>query len=387
MKKTVLFLFPFGKNLGVGHLVRQAVIGKALREAGYETVLWSDGQLTDIPSSFKAELELGFDRIMPPSAIIDDSKLPSAAAVKDLDKMDSLAAVIIDDYRKVGDPRRLEMLKALRALTKARSATVNMVDGVVGLEFDEVDRIINIELGLDEKLYKPQWKSKMIHDIKNTLLRPAFFKSEPIPDKIPENPFAVMIGGADPMNCALPILQGMVGQGYNPILVSPKSAKPEDAARIGSLEKALSVFPQSLWLHSLSAGQMRTLWDTVKFAIVGGPGASFFGELFYTRCPFIGVFSNRSLEENVKAIERMGIPALRAQNHDALMQAVWAQGQPVSAQFVKGDLVRAVRLLESLGTIKNRLPNTPPFNEVDEHGAERALAALGLGAGILEGCR
>ena len=186
-----------------------------------------------------------------------------------------------------------------------------------------------------------------------------------------------MIGGTDPMNCAGPILEGMQGLGYNPVLVAGKSDKPEDAARMESLKKALGAYPQSAWLTSLTAGQMRTLWESVKFSIIG-PGTSPVWEHFASRCPFIGAITNLSLTANAAILEKMNLPTLHAQNHDELMAAVWGKGAPVSARFARADVQKAVNWLENLGYIKNRLPDAAPFNQVDAHGAERIVKALGL---------
>ena len=378
MKKTVLFLLPFGKNMGVGHLVRQSVIGRELRKHNVETVLWSNGDFDEIPTSLVAEMKEGFDRVIAPTDVIDDEgKFPSAAAVEGLKNIENLSAVIIDDYRRTGTPARAEMLKALSEFTHSRGAKVIMVDGVRGLEFDNADVIWNMELGLDESLYSPEWKAKMIRGVEFALLRPNTLTPEPIAEKLPENAFFVMIGGTDPRNAAQKILEGMIGTNYNPILVTMKSTKPEDSAKMEKLKEILAKFSQSAWLSNLQGGQMCALWKHVKFAIVG-PGTSPCAEAFYNRCPIIGAWTNPSLEANVKALEKIGMPTLHARNHDAYMKSWEIKDSTLEADFAPDDVKAAVKRIEILGYIKNRLPDAPPFNLVDGNGAKRVVEALGL---------
>ena len=386
IKRSVLFLLPFGKGMGVGHLTRQSVLGRALRAKGYETILWSNGRISDIPAIFKDDMEEGFTRILEPSAIMENAlRFPSAPAAADLAEIENLVAVIMDDYRGLNDKdtaiwaARRKSLTAIVAQTHKQGAIFAMVDGVPNLEFDLPDFIINLELGYDEKLYKPGWLKRMLWsgEHKYALMRPAFFNPEPIAEQIPDNAFAVMIGGTDPKNAAQSILEGMIGTPYNPVLVAGKSSKTEDQAKQQKWQETLAEFPQSAWVGGLNSGQMHTLWNKVKLTFLG-PGATPSRELLFARCPFVGVFSNPSLEEQVKALEKMGIPTLRAQNHAEFMASWGDEKSPVTAKFGKDDIQKAVRRLEELGYIKNRLPDAPPFNQVDEHGAERLVKALGL---------
>lgn len=378
MKKIVLFLLPFGKGMGVGHLVRQSVLARALRTKGYETALWSTGDYAEIPASLVEEMQEGFSQILKPTHMIDeDSRFPAAAAVAELEKIESLSAIVMDDYRRTGHPERKKTLEALQALCKKRGAKFVMVDGVRGLEFDHADVIWNMELGMDESLYPPAWKAKMIRGLEFALLRPLTMRSEAIAEELPDNSFFVMIGGTDPRNSAQSILEGMHGMGYNPILVAMKSDKPEDAERMDKLRNTLREFPQWAWLSNLNGSQMNALHRHVKFAIVG-PGSSPCAEAFYTRCPIIGAWTNPSLEANVKALEAMGMPTLRATNHDAFMKSWEDKASTLEGKFACPDIQAAVKKLESLGFVLNRLPERAPFNQVDGKGAARMVEALGL---------
>lgn len=378
MKKTVLFLLPFGKGMGVGHLVRQSVLGRQLRQRGYETALWSTGEFAEIPASLVVEMQEGFSQILKPSSLIDDnSRFPSALAVADLHQIEHLAAVIMDDYRITGHPERKKTLEAIQALCQKRGAKFVMVDGVRGLEFDHADVIWNMELGWEPVLYSSAWQKKMIRGMAYALLRPATLQGAPIAEPLPDNAFFVMIGGTDPRNSARSILEGMVGTGYNAILVAMKSDKPEDAPRMQSLRQALAKFPQSAWLSNLTGGQMHTLHRHVRFAIVG-PGTSPCAEAFYTRCPIIGAWTNPSLEANVKALDVLGLPTLRATNHQAFMQSWEDKASTLEGTFAAADVKAAVQKLENAGYVRNRLPEVAPFNEVDANGAARMVDALHL---------
>lgn len=378
MKKTVLFLFPFGKGMGVGHLVRQSVLARELRSKGYETTMWTTGEFSEIPASLVSEMQESFSQVLKPAVVIDEnSRFPAAVAVAELEKIENLAAVIMDDYRMTGNPERKKTLEAIQALCKKRGAKFVMVDGVRGLEFDHADVIWNMELGLDESLYPPAWKAKMIRGLEFALLRPLTMRSEPIADKLPENSFFIMIGGTDPRNSSQSILEGMRGLGYNPILVAMKSDKPEDAARMEKLKKTLAEFPQSAWLSNLNGSQMNALHRHAKFAIVG-PGTGPCAEAFYTRCPIIGAWTNPSLEANVKALEGIGMPILRATNHDAFMKSWEDKASTLEGTFDAADVKAAVKKLEGLGFVQNRLPERSPFNQVDGKGAARMVVALGL---------
>lgn len=378
MKKTVLFLLPFGKGMGVGHLVRQSVLARELRSKEYETALWSTGEFSEIPASLIAEMQEGFSQILKPTALIDEnSRFPAASAVADVEKIESLAAVVMDDYRITGHPERKKTLEAVQELCKKRGAKFVMVDGVRGLEFDHADVIWNMELGWEPALYSDAWKKKMIRGLEYALLRPATLKGEPISEKLPDNAFFVMIGGTDPRNSARSILEGMAGTGYNAILVAMKSDKPEDATRMQSLRDVLGKFPQSAWLSNLNAGQMHTLHRHVKFAIVG-PGTSPCAEAFYTRCPLIGAWTNPSLEANVKALESLSMPTLHATNHEAFMKSWEDKASTLEGAFAADDVKAAVKKLEALGYVQNRLPEVAPFNQVDGQGAARMVEALHL---------
>lgn len=378
MKKTVLFLLPFGKGMGVGHLVRQSVLGRQLRDKGYETALWSTGEFSEIPTSLVTEIQESFSRILKPSALIDgNSRFPTASAVFDLHQIENLTAVIMDDYRITGSPERKKTLEAIQALCQQRGAKFVMVDGVRGLELDHADVIWNMELGWEPALYSSAWQKKMIRGMAYALLRPATLQGTPIAEPLPDNAFFVMIGGTDPRNSARSILEGMVGTGYNAILVAMKSDKPEDAVRMQSLRDALGKFPQSAWLSNLSAGQIHTLHKHVKFAIVG-PGSSPCAEAFYTRCPIIGAWTNPSLEANVKALNALGLPTLRATNHDALMKSWEDKASTLEGTFAAADVKAAVQKLEQLGYLQSRLPEAEPFNQVDGNGAARMADALHL---------
>ena len=378
MNKTVLCLFPFGKGMGVGHAVRQGVLARELRANNCETILWSSGAFDEIPANLVAEMKESFSAVIRPTAVIDEaSQFPSARALDALKNIEGLRAVIVDDYRKTGDPKRRETLRALKSFAHERGAKVVIVDGVRGLEFDEADVIWNMELGQDETLYSPAWKKKMIRGVEYALLRPSTLTPEPITERLPENAFFVMIGGTDPRNAAESILDGMIGTGYNPIILAMKSTKPEDAAKMEGLRAVLGKFPQSAWLANLSAGQICTLWRHAKFAIVG-PGSSPCAEAFYNRCPLIGAFTNPSLEENVKALERIGMPTLRAKNHKEFMASWEDKNSTLEAKFSPDDVRAAVNKLEALGYIATRLPDVPPFNQVDGKSAARIVEALGL---------
>lgn len=380
-QKIVLFLLPFGKGMGVGHAVRQGVLAGELRTRGYETILWTTGAFDEIPPALVGEMKECFSQIIRPSSVVDDSsKFPDVAAVealKNIKEINDLKAVVVDDYRLTGKPWRLATLQALRSFAHGKGARVIMVDGVRGLEFDQADVIWNMELGRDESLYKPEWKKKMIYGLQYALLREAFLQPQAVDDKIPENAFLLMIGGTDPRNSTQSILEGMVSTGYNPILVLNKSDKPEDTARMQRLKDILGKFPQSLWLANQQAPQMSYLYQSVKFAIVG-PGSSPCAEAFYHRCPLIGAWTNPSLEANVTTLEKMGLPTLRATNHDAFMASWEDKNSTLEGTFASADVEAAVDKLEALGYVTNRLPNISPFNQVNARGAVRIADAFNL---------
>ena len=367
--------------MGAGHAVRQSVLARELRKRNYETILWTSGAFEEIFPNLVAEMKECFTQIVKPAAVIDqESKFPDVAAVEELGKtnaVEGLSAVIVDDYRRTGKPERRATLQALKKWAKAQGAKVIMVDGVRGLEFDEADVIWNMELGRDESLYTPEWKKKMIYGLPYALLRPAFLQPQLPAEKIPASPFLLMIGGTDPRNSSRSILEGMVGTGYNPILIAGKSDKPEDAARMQGLKEVLGKFPENLWLSNVQAPQMSALYQHAKFAIVG-PGTSPCAEAFYHRCPIIGAWTNPSLEANVQALAAMGMPALRATNHAVFMQSWEDSKSTLEGVFREEDVKGAVKKLEALGYVKERLPEQAPFNEVDDQGAARVAAALGL---------
>lgn len=370
----------------MGHLAREAILGRAARAAGYETILWSDGDPATINPIFKTKMEAGFSRVLLPSSIQENiMRFPAAGAAADLLKIRGLEAVIMDDYRGLNDKNpvvkkdRRVALSAIVGQAHAQGARFFLVDGVPNLEFDLADVIVNLELGVIEGNYKLEWLKKMLWSNKNeyTLIDPEFFTPQPIHEKLPENAFVVMIGATDPKNATQSLLEGMVDSGYNPILLAPKSSKPEEATRMQQLQGILNKFPQHAWLWGISPAQMHTLWRYARFALVA-PAASTSRDLFYAGCPFVGIFTNPSLEAQILVLAGMGLPTLRAENHVEYMDSSWNDHVQVNVRFDSAKVSAAVKRLESLGYIKNRLPDVSPFNCVDEHGAERLVKAMGL---------
>jgi hypothetical protein len=379
MKRSVLFLLPFEKLTGMGHLTREAEIAATLKAQGYRTVLWSDSDVAGLSPNFKKDFENNFDEKLTPACLIgnvgDKERFPAAESVKDLEKIEDLAAVIVDDFRRVRDPQRIETLKALADLAHRRGAKATIVGSSKNLEFELFDHVVNFQMLIDESLYSKETMAKIIGGLGYVPIRVR--APLPLPEALPQNAFGVMLGATGPLNVTQPVLEGMIGGGYNPVLIAKKSNKPEDLEKQEKWQETLAKFPQSAWLSGLSGGQMQTLRQGVKFMFIG-PGSVTCAEQFYTRCPFVGVYSNPTLGNSIAALDKMGLPTLRAQNHDELMAAWEKNDNAVTAKFGKDDIQKAVKRLEALGYIQNRLPDAPPFNQVDEHGAERLVKELGL---------
>lgn len=374
LSKSVLFLLPFGKQMGVGHLLRQVVLAKAFRQKGYTTIMWSAGNFDEIPAVFAPEACDAFDQILRPSSFIDpQSRFPSVAAVKELEQIHNLAGVIIDDYRVVGDPLRRQTLEGVRELSTVKGARIAMFDGLPNLEFDLADIVVNLELAIDRSAYDPQTLQKMISGMEYALLREGFHSPEAIDCKLPENPFLVMIGGTDPQNCSLALLKGLKGCGYNPVLVA--NAKMYSADEVARLNRALGDYPQSAWLYSFTPGQMRTLLDNCCFSFVGcGTGPIW--EHFVSGCPMVGVLSNPTLAENASALPRLGLPAVRAVNHDELMRSWGNPEAGITVEFDSQELLDAIAQLDRLGYLAGRLPDASPFDRVSLEGAYNMVAKL-----------
>jgi len=373
LSKSVLFLLPFGKQMGVGHLVRQAVLAKAFRQKGYKTILWSSGKFDEIPSVFEQEAREAFDEILEPLAVIgQQSRFPAAKAVSDLYGLENLSGIVIDDYRAVGQPKRRATLAALAELAQLKSIKIAMVDGVAGLELDYADVIINLELSVDPEDYSAENFPKIIHGLDIALLREAFCSPESLPVELPNSPFMVMVGGTDPQLCSLALLRGMLDTGYNPVLVANKKGKSDE--QIAELEHALGAYEQSAWLEGFTAGQMRTLLDNCHFSLTACATSPIW-EHFMAGCPMIGVVSNPTLLANAKTFEKMQMPVVRATNHDELM-ASWGNSTLTQGQFDQNELKGALARLKELGYLQDRLPDIPPFSEVSPEGGYNLVARL-----------
>jgi spore coat polysaccharide biosynthesis predicted glycosyltransferase SpsG len=375
MKKSILFLLPFGRQMGVGHLVRQAVWAQELSARGYRTLLWGDGAFEEISPTFRQRAQAAFSAIIPLTHQLP-TRFPAPEAVEVLSTISDLAAVIVDDYRSLADPLRRQTMQALHEQLRTRGVPLILIDGMPELEFDLADHIVNLELAQNESSYRPDWLAKMHRGLHFALSHEVGIPAEEIPGQLPSRPFMLMIGGTDPKHCALGLLQGLLSSGFSPVLVSPRSPRPEDAAAMAELSSALAAYPQHLWLENLSPGQMATVRRAVHFSVIG-PGTSPIWSHFADRTPFIGVFSNPSLAANSGALPALGIPVIRAQNHEELM-ASWGSNTPCRAQFAPADISAALSQLRSSGFLDHRLPERPPFTLVGSGGAARLSAALGL---------
>jgi|GEM_PF-3593700 hypothetical protein len=356
--KTVVFAVSYGRGMGTGSLMRECTLASAAKRMGYRTVLVAQRAAEEsLPGKLSERVRGSFDEWIAPVGLF--------ATTGELSGLSEVAAVIMDDYRQAG--KRPEAIASLKAL----GGTFAIVDGMDALEFEEADKIINIELGLTDRV--KAFRNKLIHGAQYTLIPQEFFEKMPLKEPLPAGKSCLFyFGSTDPFNISAQAIRSIKGLGYVPILFASKSS-PYTA----SLQEALYGFDDYLWIDSrLTRGQMNTLWGSVSVGVMG-PASNAARYALHNRCPIIGIPTNPTLLTNTLALKEMGLPIVMLDK--ARVEANYGKDAEVLFPEIKTELPKALKALEAAGYIDGRLPNRPPFDvQLTAKGPENILEALGL---------
>ncbi len=316
MNRRIVFKCSFGGADGWGHVVRCSALANAFQSRGWETVLWTDGEFTSLPSdvasSFTGASEEG--EIKAPVLFVDEMYTEQSA---------------FDGYV---------------AAWKLRNpgSVIAGVDDMQRRSMAGFDLVVNSEIGLVEASYA---SSSALLGERFALLRSGFQKPavlENYGDFDGLVPILVMIGGTDAFGYLPRVLQSLAqidGQRFAPVVVgdiSSESLRPFAASRV---------------LQRIGASEMAAWMAFCRLGIIGC-GSSLY-EAAAMELPFVGL----SIVDNQVATARK-------------VEAHW--GMPILHLETGGT--RELELSSSLLTLLEQ--KKVAYSKVDTLGASRVCDAL-----------
>lgn len=317
--KRIVFKCSFGGENGWGHVIRCSALAAEFRRHGWETTLWSEGDLALLPSDV-ASAFIGYSR-----------RGEEAASILVVDEMYTEQSV----------------LEAFVGGWKARNVggVAAGIDDMQRRSMRGFDLVLNTEIGLREAAYAA---GSVLLGERYALLRAGFRDADFELDFELESglvPVFVMMGGTDPFSFLPRVLEGMARYKvaeFAPVVVAGSATDAEGR---------LAAFRQSRVLRSVGAAELGAWMRICRFGIVAC-GSSLY-ECAAMELPFVGL----SLVDNQTASARK-------------VDTYW--GMPVL--HCEGLASRELEMATALDVMFAK--RRGPYSEVDLLGAERVRKAL-----------
>ena len=266
----IVFKCEFGLETGWGHVIRSSAVAGQFQENGWDTVLWSNSDVSALPSEVSSSF----------GSCREDPFLRPIAAGFDV--------VFVDEMYTSDDD--LEEKLALNKSVRRNQVHVG-VDDMQLRSMGSFDIVINTELGLKSATYRC---GKQLLGEAYAMLRRGLQENEEIADwAIPENTRAVllMLGATDAfshLEKALDCLKEKCG--FAPVVVLGKGHP-----RRASIAEVLKEFEYHQLLEGLDSFALAAWMRRCDFGVLGC-GSSIF-EAAACELPFIGI----SLVDNQRA--------------------------------------------------------------------------------------